>query len=89
MTFLMKTTETKTFVKIFCEAFLIKKKKFLQPSRTYFHFYKKGALNSPAVRIRVKLNFSLQLVIFIHLLYNAITVFPFYPLAIESGQSVI
>jgi hypothetical protein len=24
------------------------------PSRTYFHFYKKGFLNSQAVRIRVK-----------------------------------
>jgi hypothetical protein len=26
----------------------------LKPSRTYFHFYKKGFLNSQAVRIRVK-----------------------------------
>jgi hypothetical protein len=28
-----------------------------QPSRTYFHFYKKGFLNSQAVRIRVKVFF--------------------------------
>jgi hypothetical protein len=47
----MKTSETKKFVKIFCETFLI----FKKPSRTYFHFYKKGFLNSQAVRIRVKL----------------------------------
>jgi hypothetical protein len=25
-----------------------------KPSRTYFHFYKKGFLNSQAVRIRIK-----------------------------------
>jgi hypothetical protein len=44
----MKTSETKKFVKIFCEAFLILRK--------YFHFYKKGFLNSQAGRIRVKTN---------------------------------
>jgi hypothetical protein len=53
MTFLMKTSETKKFVKIFCEAFFIVKNILLQPSRTYFHFYKKCFLNSQAVRIRV------------------------------------
>jgi hypothetical protein len=30
----------------------------LQPFRTYFHFYKKGFLNSQAVRIRVKVVFA-------------------------------
>jgi hypothetical protein len=54
MTYLMKTSETKKFVQIFCEAFLFLKNILLQPSRTYFHFYKKGFLNSQAVRIRVK-----------------------------------
>jgi hypothetical protein len=53
MKFLMKTTETKMFGKVFCEAFLILKK-LLKPSRTYFHLYKKGSLNPQAVRIRVK-----------------------------------
>jgi hypothetical protein len=32
----------------------------LQPSRAYFHFYKKGFLNSQAVRIRVKIILSLH-----------------------------
>jgi hypothetical protein len=32
----------------------IKKNILLKPSRTYFRFYKKGSLNSKAVRIRVK-----------------------------------
>jgi hypothetical protein len=54
MAFLMKTSETKKFVTIFCESFLIFKNILLQPSKTYFPFYKKGFLNSPAVRIRVK-----------------------------------
>jgi hypothetical protein len=50
----MKTSQIKEFVKKFCEAFLIFNKYFLQPSRTYFQFYKKGFLNSQAVRIRFK-----------------------------------
>jgi hypothetical protein len=54
MTFLMKTSETKMFVKIYCEAFLILKNILLKPSITYFHFYKKGFLTSQAVRIWVK-----------------------------------
>jgi hypothetical protein len=49
----MKTSETKNFVKIF--AFLIFKNILLQPFKTYCHFYKKGFLNSQAVRIRVEL----------------------------------
>jgi hypothetical protein len=50
----MKTCETKTFVKIFCEAFLIFKNYFASTIQDlYFHFYKKGFLNSQAVRIRV------------------------------------
>jgi hypothetical protein len=48
----MKTSETKKFVQIFCKAFLIVEK--IRPSRTYFHFYKRGFLNSQEVRIRVK-----------------------------------
>jgi hypothetical protein len=48
----MKTSETKKFVKIFCEAFLIKKKYFAS-TKTYFHVYKQGFLYSQAVRIRV------------------------------------
>jgi hypothetical protein len=50
----MKTSETKKFVQIFCEAFFILKKYFAWPSMTYFHFYKKGFLNYQAVRIRVE-----------------------------------
>jgi hypothetical protein len=46
MTFLMNTSETKKFVKIFGNFDL--KKKFIQ-----IHFYKRGFLNSQAVRIRV------------------------------------
>jgi hypothetical protein len=49
----MKTSEAIKFVKIFCEAFSIVKNILLQPSRTSFNFYKKGFLNSQAVRIRV------------------------------------
>jgi hypothetical protein len=45
---LMKTSETKKFVKIFCEAFLIFKNILLQPSRTYFNFYKKGYKKFPS-----------------------------------------
>jgi hypothetical protein len=49
----MKTSETKKFVKIFCGAFLIKKKNILL--KPYFYFYKRGFLNSQAVRITVNL----------------------------------
>jgi hypothetical protein len=52
-TVLMKTSETKKFVQIFCEAFFILKNTFLKSFMTYFNFYKKGFLNSQAVRIRV------------------------------------
>jgi hypothetical protein len=42
MAFLMKASETKKFVKIFCEAFLIFfENVLLKPSGTNFHFYKK------------------------------------------------
>jgi hypothetical protein len=54
MTFLMKTSETKKFVKIFGEAFLIYKKNSASTIQDYFHFYKKGFLNTQAVRVRVK-----------------------------------
>jgi hypothetical protein len=53
MAFLMNNSETKKFVRIFCEAFLILKNILLSPP-PYFHFYSKGFLNSQAVRIRVK-----------------------------------
>jgi hypothetical protein len=53
MTVLMKTSETKKFVKIFARQFGFLKNILLQPSRTYFYVYKKGFLNSQAVRIRV------------------------------------
>jgi hypothetical protein len=53
MAFLMKTSETNKFLKIFCKPFLIVKKYFAS-TRTYFHFYKKVFFNSQAVRIRVK-----------------------------------
>jgi hypothetical protein len=46
----MKTSEKKF---VFCEAFLILKKYFSSNIRIYFDFYKKGFLNSQAVRIRV------------------------------------
>jgi hypothetical protein len=42
ITFLMKTSETKKFVKIFARHFRFFKNILLQPSRTYFHFYKKA-----------------------------------------------
>jgi hypothetical protein len=60
MTFLMKTSETKKFVKIFCKAFLILKNILLKPSRTYNHL-KKGFFNSQALRIRVKLKVNVKL----------------------------
>jgi hypothetical protein len=44
MTFLMKTSETKKFQKIFCEAFLILKQNILiKPSMTYIYFFTKKA----------------------------------------------
>jgi hypothetical protein len=49
----MKTSETKKFVKIFCEAFLIFKKYCVSTIQDYFHFYKRDFLNTQAVRIRV------------------------------------
>jgi hypothetical protein len=46
MALLMKTCETKKFVKIFKEAFFyFLKNILLQPTSTYFYFYKKGFLN--------------------------------------------
>jgi hypothetical protein len=54
MTFLKKTSETKSLLRFFARHFLFQKNILLQPSMTYFHFYKKGFLNSKAVRIRVK-----------------------------------
>jgi hypothetical protein len=51
----MKTSATKKFVKIFLRGiFDFLKNILLKPSRTYFHFYNKGFLNSQAVRIRVQ-----------------------------------
>jgi hypothetical protein len=55
MTFLMKGSETKKF-KIFCEVLLIIKKYFASTIEDFFHFYKKGFLNSQAVRIRVNVS---------------------------------
>jgi hypothetical protein len=56
MTFLMETSETKMFVKIFCEAFFDFLKIFsLSHSGLIFIFTKKVFLNSQAVRIRVKI----------------------------------
>jgi hypothetical protein len=52
MSFLMKTFETKKFVKIFFEAFLSFKKYFASAIQD-FSFLQKGFLNSQAVRIRV------------------------------------
>jgi hypothetical protein len=52
MKFLMKTSETKRFVEIFCEAFL--QNILVKPYRTYFNFYNKDSLNPQAVRNRVK-----------------------------------
>jgi hypothetical protein len=40
MTFLMKTSETKKFVQIFCDAFLMFKNILHKPSSIYFHVYK-------------------------------------------------
>jgi hypothetical protein len=41
MTFLMKTSETKRFVQIFCEAFFYFKKYFASPIRDLFSFLQK------------------------------------------------
>jgi hypothetical protein len=54
MTFLMKTSETKKFVNIFSEAFLIFKKHFASTIQDLFPFLRKDFLNSQAVRIMVK-----------------------------------
>jgi hypothetical protein len=54
MTFLMKTPETKKVWSDFLRGISdFYKSILLKPSRTYFHFYKKGSLNPQAVRIRV------------------------------------
>jgi hypothetical protein len=53
MAVLMKTYEIK--MKIFCEAFLIFNKIICLSHSGFFHFYKKGFLNSQAVRITVGL----------------------------------
>jgi hypothetical protein len=66
MTFLMKTSEAKKFVKIFARHFyFIFEHILLQPSRTYFHFLLKRLLSSHAVRIRVN---SKSFFLFIHIL---------------------
>jgi hypothetical protein len=54
MNFLLKTSETKKYVKIFCEAFLILKKYFASIIQDLFSFLQKRFLNPQAVRIRVK-----------------------------------
>jgi hypothetical protein len=51
MTFLMKTSATEKFVKIFYEAFLIFKKYFASTIRDLFSFLQKRLFNSQAVRI--------------------------------------
>jgi hypothetical protein len=51
MALLMKTSDQKNFLQ---GIFDFLKNILLKPSRAYFHFYKKGFLNSQAVRIRVK-----------------------------------
>jgi hypothetical protein len=48
MTFLMKASETKKFVKIFCEAFLIFKKYFASTIQDLFSFYKKRLFKFPS-----------------------------------------
>jgi hypothetical protein len=50
----MKTSETKSLLRFFARHFWCLTNILLQPSRTYFHFYKKGFIKSQAVRIRVK-----------------------------------
>jgi hypothetical protein len=53
MTFLMKTSETKKFVEVCCEAFLIFKNILLKPSRTYHHFYKNKLFKFPSSEDKV------------------------------------
>jgi hypothetical protein len=48
MTFLMKTLETKKFVKIFCEAFLIFKKYFASTTQDLFSFLQKRLFKFPS-----------------------------------------
>jgi hypothetical protein len=48
MTFVMKTSESKKFVKMFCEAFLILKKYFASPSQDLFAFLQKMLLKFPS-----------------------------------------
>jgi hypothetical protein len=45
----------------------------LQPSKTYFHFYKKDFLNSQAVRIRVKILKKYRVYTYAWLKYRAVT----------------
>jgi hypothetical protein len=47
MTFLMKTSEAKKFVQIFCEAFLIFKKYFASTIQNLFSFIQKRLLKIP------------------------------------------
>jgi hypothetical protein len=47
MTFLVKTSETKTFVKFFCEAFLIFKKYFASTIQDLFSFLQKRLFKFP------------------------------------------
>jgi hypothetical protein len=47
MAILMKTSETKKFVKIFCEAFLIFKNSLLKPTRL-FSFLQKRLFKFPS-----------------------------------------
>jgi hypothetical protein len=47
MTFLMKTSKTKKFVKIFLRGILIIKKYFPSTIQDLFHFYKKKAFKIP------------------------------------------
>jgi hypothetical protein len=48
MTFLMKTSETKKFVKIFCEAFFILKKYFAKAIHDLFSFLQKRLFKFPS-----------------------------------------
>jgi hypothetical protein len=62
-------------VKVFARYFWFFKNILLQPSRTYFHFYKKGFLISQAVRIRVK---DLDIMYCIPILYIIYSLFIWY-----------
>jgi hypothetical protein len=48
MTFLMKTSETKKFVKIFCEAFLIFERCLASTIQDLFSFLQKRLLKFPS-----------------------------------------